>query len=160
MEETVAVGQSLHQAEARVVPAEPVHVDIAELVHHLDGQLPRPGVREDAQLAAGVGLVGLVEVAFEDQGQVEQELGSAGEQVGLFDGPEPEGAPVVHHQLEPAEGAGLAHLAGEDLLLVDAVLGLGGGGPGGGFRLGLAEHGERVGGAAVDVALHGDVPLP
>src|SRR5687768_17709154 len=47
--------------------------------------------------------------SLDDEGEVHEEFVARGQEMGLFDGPEPEGAPVVHHELEAAVGRSEEH---------------------------------------------------
>src|SRR5690554_5940379 len=63
--------------------------------------------------------------AVEDGVEVEEPLLAVGQLVDLFQGPEPERAPVVHGELEAPVGRGDAGVSIEDAAGADVVLGLG-----------------------------------
>ena len=57
---------------------------------------------------------------FQNRGQLQQELIARWQQVRLLDRPEPQGAPIIHSELQPLIGAGLP-AAGSDGALEDLI---------------------------------------
>ena len=124
MVEAVALRQLLHEPEPRELVEHPLQVEHADLVGDTPGdRLGMRGVLRAEQVGGLPGTdAGLVDRASEHQRDLVEELVAVRQAIGGADGPEPEGAPVVHHELQAAVGAGGARLFAEDALGTDAVL--------------------------------------
>lgn len=135
VEETKVGGDAGGAVEAGELLAEVVDADDAELVGEEELFLAGAGVGEEGELGAlfffeAEFLEGL---AFEDVLEFEEVVGVAGEFGTVFEGPEPEGAPVIHGELEASVGGGVADVLGEEFAGEAAVfVAEGGVGAGGG----------------------------
>ena len=117
VEEVVLLGDLPCEIQRRELPAEVVEVDDlvrTELVLHL-AELELLRSLEALTKVEGHLQRGLVldpsdplGRSDEDKRHVHEELVPRGEEVGLLDGPEPERAPIVHGELEPCVGPGVA----------------------------------------------------
>ncbi len=100
------LGDALLFGGAQVVPAVVVaQLEQRPLAHRIARHLDRRGHR-----------------ALQDEAHVEQELVAARQLLRLLDGPEPQGAPVVHGKLEARVGARVALVLREVVPRVDGVL--------------------------------------
>ena len=85
------------------------------LGHHHGGCI---GLRAGLEVKAALGRH-VDDVAFQNGAHLHPPLLAAGQRVALADGPKPQGAPVVHHQLQAAEGRGQVAIFIEQALLAD-----------------------------------------
>ncbi len=147
--EAVASGQLAHEPEARVGGDDLLEVDEAGGGEQGAALVARLGGGEELGLAE---LRARRHLGVEDQRELLEVLVAVGQLVGEVEGPEPEGVPVVHDQLQAAVGARGAHALRLQLAGPDAVLVLGGGGGAAAQGVGEAVQIEGVGGAQPHLA--------
>ena len=116
---------------------------------------------QQAQLLGvkGVGLSRGGEGALQNQAQIVEILLPAGQQLRLCDGPEPQGAPVVHGELQAGVGAGVLHVLGFIEFAENGVL-LADGGARGFLGILAAVNAEAVLGLPSDLPAQFDLLAP
>lgn len=139
VEEFALGGEAADEGEARGGGAEFVDVDDGGVELEV-GLLDFDGVageidEEGGEFALGCGGWGEAWGMAEQQADLGEELLAGGKQCGLFDGPEPEGAPVVQRELEAGIGAvGVEDFGGPAFVLLV-----------GGRGSGIVDWGSRMG---------------
>ena len=95
------------------------------------------------------------DVAFEDGTDLQPPFLAAGQLGAVGDGPEPQGAPVIHHQLEAAEGGGVVAVFVEQAGAADGLFLGAADGLGRGIGLGAGVMGPEVEGVFGALAVTG-----